>query len=314
MMFDTTTSGRCLPNFRLLLRTPQQLYSSIMHLSECFDIPSLSKMTHHIRQTYTNGSGPTKFQQLQLGASKDGELILVQQAPKDSMQDFSVDNGPHNSFPSKSPIANLPDELLDEICRVAVAGDLGRPGYLTCALAFSRVCKSFHRIAQPLLFKNIDVVHRHSFVPDCIATRRLYRAIKANPALGTLCRSLSVHISGSGKPKPDDYILAGEILSWLPNLTSFSLHGGFGHPQTWPLVKEALQHMPCIASLEFSRDYWDLHLAPVCDIIQTMQLQSLTLYGISPAADRIVWALNSKVSQRTISICVCIAKFWVKGA
>jgi hypothetical protein len=296
-----------------LLRAPLQ--SSIIYLSERSDMTSPSKMTHPMRQTYTNRSGPTEFRQVQLGASQDGELILVQRAQKDSMEDFSVDDGSYNSFPSKSPITNLPDELLVEICRVVIADDLGRPGHFTCALALSRVSKSFHGIVQPLLFKNINLSLRHNWdldFPNCIATSRLHRAIKANPSLGTLCRSLSFH-TGFGTLEPGGYIVASEILSWLPNLTSLSLHGGFDHAQFRSLVKEALQHMPCIASLNLNNESWSLHLAFVCDIIQNVQLQSLTLGSISPPADGIVWAPISEVSQRTISICMYMVNICVKG-
>ncbi|CZR51719.1 uncharacterized protein PAC_01596 [Phialocephala subalpina] len=220
---------------------------------------------------------------------------MLMRPPKDSAQDSSIDD------PSTSGlhITNLPDEIIHEIISIAIACSHWRTAYCECALALSRVCKIFYRITQSLLFKNIEFSWPHCWVPACTPVRCLYRTIGENPYLGTLCKSVSFHIpSVTVDPTLEDYVLGEELLSWLPNVTSFALRGGFDKPYTWPFLKRAFRNLTLVKSLTLSRECWDLYLAPVCDLVQTMRLQSLTIYGICAQDDKAILAPISKVSKK----------------
>ncbi|RDW69256.1 hypothetical protein BP6252_08276 [Coleophoma cylindrospora] len=60
--------------------------------------------------------------------------------------------------------------------------------------------------------------------------------------------------------------------------------------------------MSFIKHLTLSRERWDLHMAPVCDIIQNMRLESLCLYGISARKDGIIWTAQNPDVKRTNSM------------
>lgn len=230
---------------------------------------------------------PATLQQLRLGASSGGELILVR-PPSDSVQNLSTD-GP------SLHITNMPDEILNEIFSFAITSDHWYLAYDKCALSLSRVCKLFYRITQPLLFRNIQFPWPHRLFPACIPTRCLYRAMRANPILGTFCKSASFHISNATvDPTSEDYVLGEVLLGWLPNVTSLSLHGGINRLYTLPLLKRAFRRLTHVKNLTLS----SLYLATACDLVQTIQLHSLTICGISAREDHATWAPISKVSRK----------------
>jgi hypothetical protein len=116
--------------------------------------------------------------------------------------------------------------------------------------------------------------------------------MKADPALGALCKTATFNIADeSWAPimQPQDFASAGELLSWLPNLKAFHVHGGFIHHLTWPLVRNAFKLMPNVKNLKLSHPVWD--------VIQTMQLESLTLYGVDPERNRLRGSLDVEVNQ-----------------
>jgi len=252
-----------------------------------------------------NSQGQAASRQLYLVASKNRTLALALLPPLQSsikavsIQDRTRDATHTHSF-QESPITRLPDEILNEILSIAIADDQRNwwnHEYYTTATTLSRVCKLFHRIAQPLLFKNIQLSSPHELAPACRLVKSLYRTIQANPALRTCCKSVSFHISTFTYPIIEDYALGDELLSLCPNITSFNLHGGYGHSETWPFLRRVMQHIPKIKILTLSRENFDLHLALVCEIIQTLNLQRLVINGISARKDsHAILMPTSKVS------------------
>jgi hypothetical protein len=126
-------------------------------------------------------------------------------------------------------------------------------------------------------------------------TINLHREIKANRALGAMCRSLHIFIAGTrgwddGDIQSEDFQLAEELLSWLPNVESFHLQAEYHHPLTWPVLNNAIRQMPQIRKLTLNRHSWNLYIAPVGALIRTMQLDSLRLFGISAEKNGSTWA------------------------
>jgi hypothetical protein len=158
------------------------------------------------------------------------------------------------------------------------------------ALTLSRVCKTFHRHAQLHVFRGIRLSRPHSLLPVSANARNIHRTLKAKPELGALCKSLDIFVRD--KTKPCDYLLGEEIVRCLANVTSFQLQADYRTPLPWSFMKKILRNMPGLRSLTFDGQSLDLYLAPVCDIIETMQLQKLEINGVSKDNNRPLWALN----------------------
>jgi hypothetical protein len=259
-----------------------------------------------LRKNSRTSQGQAASRQLYLVASKNKTLGLGLLPPLQSsmnaasIQDRTRDAAHARSF-QESPITRLPDEIFNEILCIGIEDDQRNwwnQEYYITAITLSRVCKLFHRIVQPLLFRNIQLSSPHEIAPACRLLKSLYRTMKSNPALGTCCKSASFHISTFTYPTFEDYAVGDELLSLCPNITSFGLHGGYGHSETWPFLGRIMQHMPNIKILTLSREDFDLHLAPVCEIIQTLNLQRLIINGISARKDsRAIRTSTSKVSS-----------------
>jgi hypothetical protein len=199
-------------------------------------------------------------------------------------------------------ITRLPEEILNQIFGAAIAMKRSNdPEYYRCALALSRVCRLFHRVVQPLLFQHLEfLMAKHELTPACNVIRNLHRTLQENPLLGLWCTRADFRVRNHRASPFRDFILADELIGWLSNITTFSFHGGFAHwshPQTWPFLRRALERLPRIENITLSSEDSGLILAPICDIIQTMQLQSLNLGCISARSDRVSWIPKSMVSS-----------------
>jgi len=235
--------------------------------------------------------GYATFHQLHLGASEDGQLTLIRRQIRRPAKTEAT-----HTHPSHSPLTQIPEEVLIDIFRIAIAGDWEIPTDYACALTLSTICKFFHRIMQPLLFENIQFEESHRWVPACKPARRLHRTIKASPILGTLCKSVKVNLPSRNRITAAQYNLGSELLSWMPNVTSLAVSGGFGYTPTWPFIERTLQGMPHVKSLTFNRVYFDFFLAPVLKILQERNLESVTLGGICPPEGGVIIATMSQVS------------------
>jgi hypothetical protein len=150
--------------------------------------------------------------------------------------------------PTQSPlngepyILRLPDEIMHEIFAVASAPPENewRHKHYECAAALSTVCQRFHDIVRRLLYHSIRFEYPCTIAPPCIPTRRFHKTCKACPSLRAYVKVLKIHMRDIPKIQSvRSYEIATEMLSWIPNVTSFKLHGGFGSNEardTWSMI------------------------------------------------------------------------------
>jgi hypothetical protein len=228
--------------------------------------------------------------QLKLQFSKTGNLTLVR--PTGTVLE-SVNDGPEP--PAEPYILGLPDELLNNIFSLAM-GRCGGYGsiYYSCGASIASTCKQFQGMAQRLLYRSILFQNCCGLVPACRPARRFHATLKSNPLLGTFCRTLDIYVSTSewmsstGKVREtvaDDYNLANELLSWLPNVRHFTIHGGFNRGNsnlTWEMLRIAFEHMPFIKDITILTQ--GLHGLLVDDIVNNVNLphlETLSIHGAS---------------------------------
>ena len=216
------------------------------------------------------------FRQLLLGASQDGQLCIL---PKSMF----VPETP--SLPPGTPfITKIPDELLDEIFIHALKSEYWRAEFYKSALALSTVSKHFHRIVQPLMYRKIHL-SEHNLAQPCLAVKQFYRTIKANRALGSMVKTLRVHVEYPSTASEAEFMTGIELLGLLPNVESFDLHGGYEHPSTWPMIRNAVGNWPRIKHVGLSRQNWSLLMPPVCKLVMaTPGLSTLNLDGVCTPA------------------------------
>jgi len=221
--------------------------------------------------------------QYQLGASESGELSLIRPVVEKSSGGF-IETVPTR----ESWILGLPDELLDGIFAIAVVpSDNTWPRkHYACALAISAVSKRFHRIIKSFLYHTARFPNSCGIVPPCRPAIRFHRTMKDNTSLRPLCKALDVYVSDIPGPKSMcDYDLANDLLSWLPNVKSFALQGGFGSGKarhTWALIQRAVEHMPLIENFTLHReDLSGLIVPPIIQHLNLPNLKKLTLNGIT---------------------------------
>jgi hypothetical protein len=228
--------------------------------------------------------------QLFLGASEIGDLILLRDTKKSILTPKPVrycgDDILHKSFYYNSSITKLPAEILNAILQLAIESDRWFPEYYTCALALSRVCKLFHRITRPLLFRNIELSYHH-LLPSCRVISNFHRTLKQNSEIRTLCKSVDFKIGyvWQSEPVAECFVPGVEILRSLPGVISVKLEiSNSSSPDTWNFLKNGLRCMPYLRSLELRGVA--LPLAFTYDILKIMpQLQSLTLDGLTDCSD-----------------------------
>jgi hypothetical protein len=223
--------------------------------------------------------------QLELEFSKTGNLTLVR--PKDTVE--SINDGPEP--PAEPYILRLPDELLTNIFSLAM-GPCRWYGssYYSCGTSIISTCKRFQGVAQRLLYRTILFWNCCGLVPACRPARRFHTALKSNPLLGTYCTRLDIYVSTRDfrkvdKTVADDYNLASELLSWLPNVRHFTMRGVFdggNSHRAWEMLRIAFEHMPFIKVAAFHREA--LHGLLVDDIISNVNLPHLEILSIHGAS------------------------------
>jgi hypothetical protein len=243
--------------------------------------------------------GGPRFRQLLLGASQDGQLCIL--PPPAPLVDPPLDT----PF-----ITKIPDELLDKIFTHALKSELWTTGFYHTALALSTVSKDFHRIVQPLMYRTIHLSN-HSLARPCLAVKQFHRTIKGNLALGSMVKILRVHVEYLLTNASEfEFMIGIELLGLLPNVESFDLHGGYEHPSTWPMIRNAVGNWPRIKHVGLSREDWSLLMPPVCELVMAIpSLNTLNLYGVSTPAPRnstshAVWTPPSKVSTFYFESCL----------
>jgi len=220
---------------------------------------------------------PVLYRQTKLAVSTDKLLILDRNPPRPEQSQDAY-------------ILKLPDELLDKILSFASESEDHWPHRCLVpmqegARVLTLVCQRFYQISLPLLYRSIDASKTH-FVPPSKAVRALHRTLRNRPSLGPLCQILHIHvpdISWKRWSNPQLWKTAYDIISWLPNVRQFSIHGGF---ERWPVVQwdfisRVGQCMPNIEKLDLSRESWNLHLAQLLEFVRFPRLASLVIRGAS---------------------------------
>jgi hypothetical protein len=251
------------------------------------------------------------LKQLLLGASQDGQLCILPPSISVPQTKYPTSINRRKDPPLDTPfIAKIPDELLDEIFTHALGSELWRMEFYHTALVLSRVSKHFHRIVQPFMYRRINL-SGHSLTRPCPAVKKFHRTIKGNRSLGSIVKTLRVHVEYliQGPTSEAEFKVGIELLGWLPNLESFDLQGGYEYPSTWPMIRNAIANWPRIKHVELSREDFSLSMPPVCElVIATPSLSTLNLHGVyTPAlinsTSHTVWAPPSKVSTFCFEFC-----------
>lgn len=268
-----------------------------MGMSRCF---ACSRRVSH--------SESPGFRQLILGASKNGQLCI--QPPSTSMPGtYGLSTDKLKDSPRKeSFVTRIPDELLHDIFTLSLGNDSNeqylQSQYYHTALSLSTVSKHFHHILQPLMYRTINI-GGHSLAQPCLAVKQLHRTMKENRALGSMVKTLRVHIDCLSTASEAEYKVATEILDLLPNVESFYFHGGFERPSTWPMIRNAIGNWARIKHVGLSREDFSLRMPPVCELVMaTPNLMTLDLYGVyafdgssgTSTTSHAVWTPPSKVA------------------
>jgi hypothetical protein len=220
------------------------------------------------------------YHQMHLGRSAQNELTL---------------RSCHQSSPKRGPafILKLPEEILLRVFEFATNHpNSWDNGCYDCPVLFnykdikalSYVCRSFHRIASPLLYHTINFSFGNQFVPPSKRVQRLHRRLETNPSLRRHCRALALTVADiTSKPKTkDDFDIANDFASWLTEVHDLSIHGGFERSQyTWNLIRNVVEHMPKVDRLAISREGWGLHLEAIAQNLTFPFLRKLDIYGVS---------------------------------
>jgi hypothetical protein len=80
--------------------------------------------------------------------------------------------------------------------------------------------------------------------------------------------------------KADDFMLANDILPGLRSVRTLHLHGGFDHADSWPMLLNALCHMPLIEDLSLRREtFVGPPLIRISSELELPRLRRLSLSG-----------------------------------
>lgn len=176
---------------------------------------------------------------------------------------------------SESFLLRLPDELLAEIVLHACR--------FNSAISLVFVCRTFNRIAMPVLYRTLDFDGSLCLVPPSTPAKQLLRTLEENRSLGAFCKDLNISIAevDSG----GNYAIASQLLKWFPNVQSFQIQGGFDRGNshdTWQLISKAMVHMPRITYVRICREGDDgLLVMSILKRLNLPLLETLDIDGIS---------------------------------
>jgi len=188
----------------------------------------------------------------------------------------------HSATMKNSIISSIPDELLEKIILIAIDSQAVEPWAWTRRCAFiatlSLTCKRLNYITKPLLYHTICITRKFQAVPPDSKTQLLYRTMEANPDLHKFCKHLAIAISDFNVQE-DDFHLCNDLVSWLTNVTTFKVYGGFQFLATYTLIRKAMLSMPQCSELHLSRCWDSPLLIHVFNECITPQLRVLRLHG-----------------------------------
>jgi len=260
---------------------------------------------------------PKKASQLRLGPSSDsGRLVIIRPpCPQPIKRQAQLGRSAINRLiraPAKlsqeppseySSIVSLPNELLINIFHWIAQHE----GLNIAAL--SAVCRRFHHLAAPLLYKSLEIKigwwekdeddHDNDnnigyYIPVMTpkSSLRLYRTLRHNPALRQHCRELRLSLQNPTYLGCLGLSHAVDILSWLEKVarlrlrrTQFGAHHGYSEGETWALIRAVAQHTRSSLRELHLGPGLGLHLIEVCHLLADLpNLESLHLDDVQQMA------------------------------
>ncbi|KAJ5832737.1 F-box domain protein [Penicillium riverlandense] len=202
----------------------------------------------------------------------------------------------------RSPFSTLPDELVTQILNWSTFDKYRFPSRAFCVIiSLALVCRRFHRIVTPFLFEDIGCSKvDHTIVPPCEQILQLHRVLKYNPQLRSKCFYLCIEIDHHAITTNEDFAVARDLVSWLTNVRTLLLVGGFErwravgprrgalapkrrHRQNvLNLIRHASQSMPALKDFQIidvsDADIPGITLAEAMDYIEFPSLEELNLH------------------------------------
>ena len=176
---------------------------------------------------------------------------MMMKSPEMLQQNTPTTSVRHTKQCSNSPILALPDELLDPILELSCPPETYSEASLAehCnARTLMQVCRRFHLIARPILYRSIQSWPSTQFSPPSQSVQLLHLTISQNRSLSAHCRHLQIYASDSdGWPRRlHSLSIASDVVSWFTNVRSLTIHGGFNVNScgNWRLVHQAVNSMP----------------------------------------------------------------------
>jgi hypothetical protein len=187
-------------------------------------------------------------------------------------------------------IVKLPNELLHQI--LDLGADMSsipwRNKCYTGIIELIAVCKRFREVGTPILYHTVHFEKGCGNVPPCIPAKLFHRTMRENPLLRSLCKALYISIfDRAGTRSWSDYKLTNELFTWLPNVNSFTINGGFddGHAEhTWTLIRNAIECMPFISEFSIGRTgNGGLTIPPIIEHLDLPGWKKFSVSGITGA-------------------------------
>ena len=228
-------------------------------------------------------------QQLYLGSTLYGrELTIRGLKPERLPEDYEVDQEILAELPFEDlsaaelnnllyppfPILDFPEEIINEIITQAYYRPNQRQwhGRICCneggsqdvALTLSRVCKVFHRIASPLLYRSLRL---YSFALDNDAffekdDLKLFQTLTQNPKLSRHCKDLALDINIRSPEYGSERHEWLESIDWSqPQGPSHRVCGCASENEEhqkscmWTFLRQTVDHMSGLEQIDFNLGY-----------------------------------------------------------
>jgi hypothetical protein len=212
-----------------------------------------------------------------------------------------------NNIPRAGHILlTFPDELLINILELAVIpppeiGFDGKPQWPHSTQYdgawmgnVALTCRRFGHLMVPFIYRKKQALYNMRLIPPEPRLKLLLRSFRESPSLGLYCRELYLNVSDHKEENEpdDDYGLAEELPTFMPNIRHMFIHGGFNKvraEQTLRFLRVCVQHMHQLRHLSWAQRGKDS--VSVAEFLQIYQgqasaLEELSVIGFSASVSR----------------------------
>ncbi|KAF2495782.1 hypothetical protein BU16DRAFT_617323 [Lophium mytilinum] len=185
-------------------------------------------------------------------------------------------------------ILDLPEELLNEIVALACSDYMSpakgmfvpRQSTYKAALSLSRVCKTFYRLATPILYSSLKYWERRYDTASLRTPHQLlYQTLQSKPSLARCCKELELELHDYNRP--DEESESDES----PSIKECRCSNQHIHGCGWKVVQSTLALLPRVESLGLRFTYTPEYTAPgslclqsLCEVLTPLrQLKKLKL-------------------------------------